>query len=241
MTWFYATVTEVVSTEDDKATLKVLYDDYAPDDEAGQDQIEVPDEDTVTCGSQPRVLTSEDDKLRIGKTFVWSRNSPREKREPGRWKITQIYDSLEEGVDGIMCTYARVERRREVDESSDDDELKRAPTRAEELDQLVKHARWDDTAPPPAPKPLKRKKENGSPVAKKKKKTSDEAPADKSPEDETFNTDAAPTDLEGVKIVTDDAVKMEADEPAVEPPQPPPEPAPPVEEAQQVEPMAIGA
>lgn len=241
VTWFYATVTEVVSTEDDKATLKVLYDDYAPDDEAGQDQIEVPDEDTVTCGSQPRVLTSEDDKLRIGKTFVWSRNSPREKREPGRWKITQVYDSLEEGVDGIMCTYARVERRREVDESSDDDELKRAPTRAEELDQLVKHARWDDTAPPPAPKPLKRKKENGSPVAKKKRKTSDEAPADKSPEDETFNTDAAPTDLEGVKIVTDDAVKMEADEPAVEPPQPPPEPAPPVEEAQQVEPMAIGA
>ena len=60
----------------------------------------MPDDDTVTCDpAQPRVKASADDRLRIGKTFVWSRNSPREKREPGRWRITDIFDSLEEGMD----------------------------------------------------------------------------------------------------------------------------------------------
>ena len=106
MTWYYASVTEVVATDGDKATLRVLYDDYAPDDPAGQDLINVPDDDTVTCDpAQPRVKASADDRLRIGKTFVWSRNSPREKREPGRWRITDIFDSLEEGADGVVLVF----------------------------------------------------------------------------------------------------------------------------------------
>ena len=153
VTWYYASVTEVVATDGDKATLRVLYDDYAPDDPAGQDLINVPDDDTVTCDpAQPRVKASADDRLRIGKTFVWSRNSPREKREPGRWRVTDIFDSLEEGADGVVATYARVERRGGAAADSSDDDARAAPTRAEELHLLVKHARWDDAAPPPPPK-----------------------------------------------------------------------------------------
>ena len=77
MTWYYASVTEVVATDGDKATLRVLYDDYAPDDPAGQDLINVPDDDTVTCDPEhPRVKASADDRLRIGKTFVWPTTGP---------------------------------------------------------------------------------------------------------------------------------------------------------------------
>ena len=42
-----------------------------------------------------QVKASADDRLRIGKTFVWARNAPREKREPGRWRVTDVFDSLE--------------------------------------------------------------------------------------------------------------------------------------------------
>ena len=171
MTWYYASVTEVVATDGDKATLRVLYDDYAPDDPAGQDLINVPDDDTVTCDpAQPRVKASADDRLRIGKTFVWSRNSPREKREPGRWRITDIFDSLEEGADGVVATYARVERRGDAAADSSDDDARAAPTRAEELHLLVKHARWDDAAPPPPPKPLKRRKEGAEKAARRRRR-----------------------------------------------------------------------
>ena len=49
VTWYGASVTEVVEASGDTATLKILYDDYASDDAAGQDEITVPDDDTVTC------------------------------------------------------------------------------------------------------------------------------------------------------------------------------------------------
>ena len=226
MTWYYASVTEVVATDGDKATLRVLYDDYAPDDPAGQDLINVPDDDTVTCDpAQPRVKASADDRLRIGKTFVWSRNSPREKREPGRWRITDVFDSLEEGADGVVATYARVERRGDAAADSSDDDARAAPTRAEELHLLVKHARWDDAAPPPPPKPLKRRKEGGegSPPAKKKKAAS---PSD------------APGDAPGEAPV-EEAPPPAAPAPAAE--AMPPEPEAVGDAAPRAEPMAIGA
>jgi hypothetical protein len=49
VTWYGASVTEVVDASGETATLKILYDDYAADDAAGQDMITVPDDDTVTC------------------------------------------------------------------------------------------------------------------------------------------------------------------------------------------------
>ena len=49
VTWYGASVTEVVEASGDTATLKILYDNYAADNEAGQDKITVPDDDTVTC------------------------------------------------------------------------------------------------------------------------------------------------------------------------------------------------
>ena len=234
MTWYYASVTEVVATDGDKATLRVLYDDYAPDDPAGQDLINVPDDDTVTCDpAQPRVKASADDRLRIGKTFVWSRNSPREKREPGRWRITDIFDSLEEGADGVVATYARVERRGDAAADSSDDDARAAPTRAEELHLLVKHARWDDAAPPPPPKPLKRRKEGGegSPPAKKKKKSSDDGAA--APSDAPGE---APGEAAAPAAAPAPAAEAEAEAEAM-----PPEPAAVGDAAPRAEPMAIGA
>ena len=232
MTWYYASVTEVVATDGDKATLRVLYDDYAPDDPAGQDLINVPDDDTVTCDpAQPRVKASADDRLRIGKTFVWSRNSPREKREPGRWRITDVFDSLEEGADGVVATYARVERRGDAAADSSDDDARAAPTRAEELHLLVKHARWDDAAPPPPPKPLKRRKEGGegSPPAKKKKKSGEDGAA--APSDAP-GEDAAPAAAPAPAAEAEAEAEAEAM---------PPEPAAVGDAAPRAEPMAIGA
>jgi hypothetical protein len=227
VTWYYASVTEVVSTDGDKATLRVLYDDYAPDDPAGQDLINVPDDDTVTCDpAQPRVKASADDRLRIGKTFVWSRNSPREKREPGRWRITDVFDSLEEGADGVVATYARVERRGDAAADSSDDDARAAPTRAEELHLLVKHARWDDAAPPPPPKPLKRRKEGGEGSPPSKKKKSAASPSD------------APGDAPG-EAPGEEAPPPAAPAPAAE--AMPPEPEAVGDAAPRAEPMAIGA
>jgi len=64
-------VTEVVEASGDTATLKILYDNYAADNEAGQDKITVPDDDTLTCCAADQHDLSDDAMDRDGRPWGW--------------------------------------------------------------------------------------------------------------------------------------------------------------------------
>ena len=116
--------------------LEIRYDDYDDEDPVGRDVVPFPcpNDEVVACGPAPRRSLEADDERHRGRVFAWKRGAPREKREPGRWRVADVFDSVEEGSDGLVATFSRAA----------DGESATAPRRAEALGELLRYARWDD-------------------------------------------------------------------------------------------------
>ncbi|KAH8065211.1 hypothetical protein JL722_2119 [Aureococcus anophagefferens] len=148
--------------------LEIRYDDYDDEDPVGRDVVPFPcpNDEVVACGPAPRRLLEADDERHRGRVFAWKRGAPREKREPGRWRVADVFDSVEEGSDGLVATFSRAA----------DGESATAPRRAEALCELLRYARWDDEkadhggAKRPGPK-------KSPPPAKKRAKPAEKPPA----------------------------------------------------------------
>ncbi|KAK7232424.1 hypothetical protein SO694_00032121 [Aureococcus anophagefferens] len=152
--------------------LEIRYDDYDDEDPVGRDVVPFPcpNDEVVACGPAPRRLLEADDERHRGRVFAWKRGAPREKREPGRWRVADVFDSVEEGSDGLVATFSRAA------DGESATAPRRAPRRAEALGELLRYARWDDEkaefagAKRPGPK-------KSPPPAKKRAKPTEKPPA----------------------------------------------------------------
>lgn len=121
--WLYATV-----ESSDKNTLSVSYDETE-----GLDEIQWPSPDAVALpkDTPPRPKVSSKDEALVGKSFEWANGND----EKQRWVVTDVFDSLDEGVDALVATIKPLKK------STNDDEDEIYETLQELLAEAIN---WQD-------------------------------------------------------------------------------------------------
>ncbi|KAJ8600853.1 hypothetical protein CTAYLR_008513 [Chrysophaeum taylorii] len=100
--WFYATVTGPGTAP---RTYAITYDEGD-----GADEIAWPSPDAVAIprDAPPRPKVTKQDEALVGKSFEWTddddnTNNNEKRRRRRRWIVTDIFDSLDEGVDALVA------------------------------------------------------------------------------------------------------------------------------------------
>lgn len=118
--WLYATVTaQGAPTPRGKLPLTCRYDDESD----GCDEVLWPCDDAVALprDAPPRPRVTARDAALVGKSFEWKRSKAQaDGAPPGRWVVTDVFDSLDEGVDAVVATIRRAYG--DADAASPDDE-----------------------------------------------------------------------------------------------------------------------
>ena len=127
--WLYARVTGHTEKH-----LVVTYDEV----DGGIDEIEWPNLEAVAVplNSPPRPKVLPAHEALIGKSFEW--------KQQGRWIVTDVFDSLDEGVDALVafCKPLQSSSKRKRDDDDDEDDVEEI---YETLDDLLNEAmNWQD-------------------------------------------------------------------------------------------------